>query len=407
MANTKENENLREDFPDVLRAVALFGILMVNMQYFHSSSFNMILGIDSTLGMGEYISQVFVKVFAQGKFWTIFSLIFGASLYFATGKVDRNVQIKRIFMVFIIGLLHYIFIWDGDILLSYAVAGVIILACLHKNIILMGLITLGMGVIAFFYSLDVFILIVAMWVLYFGVVNKELKSWLWWGLILWGCYFLINTWLFSTLGSDFYFYLTNMRMEEEIAMSTYQTYIQYRLDNFIYDTVNFSIMHILAIMAIGVGMVDFIFNKKEKENKKIIYIAGVLCLIISFLSTIYLPRMTEDNYLAYLFVFSTDLLWILPISIFYIYLAQKAMSKYVWIKKFLTSAGRMSLSIYISQSLFWVGIFYIFPGAAMAHHGLLLVCGVLFVGIQIYLANLWLGRFKYGPLEAIVKKIGG
>lgn len=67
----------------------------------------------------------------------------------------------------------------------------------------------------------------------------------------------------------------------------------------------------------------------------------------------------------------------------------------------LAAYGRMSLTGYMAQGLFWVPLYY---GFGLGLHNKLgatlsVLCGVPFLVAQIAVANLWLRRFRYGPLE--------
>ena len=69
--------------------------------------------------------------------------------------------------------------------------------------------------------------------------------------------------------------------------------------------------------------------------------------------------------------------------------------------RFLAPCGRMSLTIYVGQAFLFVPLFY---GYGLAWHESLGQAGSLAVGIvawllQMVLANYWLTRFQYGPLE--------
>ena len=67
---------------DVLRGLALFGILIVNAAYFGLPLSEVMSGIDSSDPVGDRITWVLVKVFAEFKFISIFSLLFGFGLLF-------------------------------------------------------------------------------------------------------------------------------------------------------------------------------------------------------------------------------------------------------------------------------------------------------------------------------------
>ena len=62
---------------DVVRGFALFGIFLMNIEFFNRS----ISGIGEGMPLGltgiDWLASWFIAYFVQGKFWTIFSLLFG------------------------------------------------------------------------------------------------------------------------------------------------------------------------------------------------------------------------------------------------------------------------------------------------------------------------------------------
>ncbi|USQ94937.1 DUF418 domain-containing protein [Caulobacter sp. RL271] len=71
------------------------------------------------------------QVFFQQKFYTLFGMLFGASVLLVGGEGgdrDRTTMIvKRLLALLAIGLLHGLVIWQGDVLSFYAVVGLIVL----------------------------------------------------------------------------------------------------------------------------------------------------------------------------------------------------------------------------------------------------------------------------------------
>lgn len=61
---------------------------------------------------------------AQGKFLTLFALLFGAGLQLLLKRGKRWIH-ARLFWLMVFGLLHSLFLWDGDILLDYGLIGLV------------------------------------------------------------------------------------------------------------------------------------------------------------------------------------------------------------------------------------------------------------------------------------------
>jgi len=114
---------------DVVRGAAILGILVVNMGLFFSPIYLELLGpawYDSNL---DRIVKKGIVAFAQGKFYTIFSILFGFGLaiqlerFRAGGMAFGNFWVRRMLVLLTIGLIHGLFIWFGDILTWYALGG--------------------------------------------------------------------------------------------------------------------------------------------------------------------------------------------------------------------------------------------------------------------------------------------
>ncbi|NOU59779.1 DUF418 domain-containing protein [Marinifilum caeruleilacunae] len=119
---------------DILRGFALLGILFINIQLFSlpNASFAnpLVLGEMSSL---DHFSYWFVHVFAELKFMTIFSILFGAGMLLFVNRLAEKemdgakIHIRRMMWLLLFGMIHAYFIWFGDILVAYSIIGLIVL----------------------------------------------------------------------------------------------------------------------------------------------------------------------------------------------------------------------------------------------------------------------------------------
>lgn len=113
---------------DVVRGFALIGIFLMNVEFFNRSIYGAEEGMPAGLTGLDWFASWFIAYFVQGKFWTIFSLLFGmgfAVMLTRAERADRAFMVpylRRILALAVFGALHFIFLWAGDILFSYAVA---------------------------------------------------------------------------------------------------------------------------------------------------------------------------------------------------------------------------------------------------------------------------------------------
>ncbi|MCD7976249.1 MAG: hypothetical protein LUG51_03505 [Tannerellaceae bacterium] len=115
---------------DALRGIALLGICLANFPEFSLYTFleGQVTGVMPTAGIDTVVKYL-QYVFVDGKFYTLFSLLFGVgfSLILSngaqTGYNGVTVFYRRMFFLFLIGLFHLLFLWAGDILILYAFVG--------------------------------------------------------------------------------------------------------------------------------------------------------------------------------------------------------------------------------------------------------------------------------------------
>jgi uncharacterized protein len=117
---------------DVVRAVALFGVLIVNLlTELRVSIFAQFFGPAEGTG-GDRAIDRFVAIAIEFKAFALFSLLFGIGLAIqlerarAGGRSFGVHLARRMGSLFVIGLAHLVLIWNGDILTEYALAGLLI-----------------------------------------------------------------------------------------------------------------------------------------------------------------------------------------------------------------------------------------------------------------------------------------
>jgi uncharacterized protein len=116
---------------DALRGFALLGIVAVNAQFFAAPLTSAPI-FKSPL---DILAYWFLSAFAMGKFFLIFSFLFGFGFATildraqASGKPVRGRFFRRLLALFLFGLLHATFLFSGDILMLYALLGIVLWLC--------------------------------------------------------------------------------------------------------------------------------------------------------------------------------------------------------------------------------------------------------------------------------------
>lgn len=110
---------------DVLRGFALLGILLMNIEAFVSPVLAAITGLDPMLTGADRWTDALIYILVQGKFYTLFSLLFGMGFAVmmaraqASGRSFGALYLRRTLVLLVIGLAHMVLIWSGDILTVY------------------------------------------------------------------------------------------------------------------------------------------------------------------------------------------------------------------------------------------------------------------------------------------------
>lgn len=124
----------RHSLLDVLRGFALLGVLLANMVSHSGYFFLSKAGIEA-LGTAEidHIAEWIEHFLIDGKFYSLFSMLFGIGFALQmkrSSALDTDFTARfrrRLVIMFILGLLHAILLYVGDILTVYALTGFVLL----------------------------------------------------------------------------------------------------------------------------------------------------------------------------------------------------------------------------------------------------------------------------------------
>ena len=118
---------------DLIRGIALLGILIMNIISFSNIGMGY---VNPTLGAGidgyNGVLHGFSYLFAEMRFMSIFSMLFGAGLILFTDNLQQKelpiarVHYRRMVLLLCFGFLHAYLIWMGDILVMYSLCGMLV-----------------------------------------------------------------------------------------------------------------------------------------------------------------------------------------------------------------------------------------------------------------------------------------
>ncbi|MDR1524613.1 MAG: DUF418 domain-containing protein [Tannerella sp.] len=118
---------------DVLRGIALLGICLANFPEFSLYTFQKedVTEAMPTAGVDRIIKYL-QYIFIDGKFYSLFSLLFGIGFAVIMSNLSKKgvtgywIFYRRMVILMVIGFLHLMFLWSGDILLLYALTGMLL-----------------------------------------------------------------------------------------------------------------------------------------------------------------------------------------------------------------------------------------------------------------------------------------
>lgn len=373
--------NERIDSLDIIRGFSLLGILLVNMFAFYLPMPH----IDLQNWFNDAVDIIWhqtLDIYVQSSFYPLFSILFGygMALQFIraqnTGTPFYTFARRRLLILFVLGMLHAIFIWWGDILAMYAFCGLFLLLFLRFNpkmILTFGLVIYGLMQVLFIaaYSMaGIAHEVVEAMSVDIVLVESAITAY---GIGGW-------TDAFSQRLNDL-----SIQMGPAMWISALFTILPYMLIGaaiakwqLIERAKSLKMLWlILAVIGISVGLfiksAPFIYERTYLLEYLKVYIGGPILSLgyLAFIVSICLiPYMTKILH---------------PIKL----------------------AGRMSLTIYIMQSIICTIIFYDFGfglyGRINVQLGVLIAIAIFIV--QLIFALIWFMKFKQGPLEAVVKRL--
>lgn len=369
---------------DALRGFALFGILQVNILAFSSTYYGTDAfsatrsGLDISLGL--LISALF-----ELKFYLIFSALFGYSLTLQMQSAAKAgaAFIPRILRrqagLFLIGLVHAVVLFHGDILTTYAVLGLVLL---------------------------VFRKIEDRWLLAgsAGLIVVTACAWL----------------ALAVLQGQTPAALDPVLVEQaaQRAEAAYRGDPISIMRRHLSDLADFAplLLMLQAPCALAMFLIGFVLGRRKVFESPEIYqprlggawriglTIGLPGAVIYAIATQFFPGTPWETAALGLSILTAPLLSLAMASGLFLFFDSGRARGPI---QLLSSAGRMALSNYIMQSIICALIFH---GYGLGLINRLSLVEVLGLGMLIYTAQLgfsqwWLKRCRYGPLEWLLRAV--
>lgn len=387
----------RETFMDVLRGFAILGIFIANLASF--TWYDARNGLSGPLlvpGWDEKM-QFLHHLLIEGKFYSIFSLLFGWGIALQFGRAEAKgvnalpLVRRRLLIMMGLGAVHLL-LWPGDIVFFYALLGFLLLP-LRKLSDKALLVTGG-------------ILVLSPILLYAAKMK--------WPALNTPADFMFET------GGKLDQHLLNAELSTDQSIASYLRtaswweLLKADISGFFYRYGYLffvsRIPKVLGMFLVGYALGRSGFYKNIAQHKKTLYIIMVAGLLIglpaNYFLAHYMSTATPDYFMlkpAGLYQTIAYALGVVPLALAYVSLFMLAYRSAAGKKSLsvLAPVGKMAFSNYILQTL--IGNF-VFLGAGLGMMEKVgpvcyTIFGILVFGCQILLSRTWLNYFHYGPVE--------
>ncbi len=376
----------RIELIDIVRGVALFGILAANIRGFAGPAiayFNPLLVWTS---MPDRLAQAFIDTFVQGKFITIFSFLFGLGFAVQLTRAEEKgakfggFYSRRMAILALIGIGHGLYIWFGDILLPYALIGFFLLLFKKRK----DKTLIGWAVVLYFVPM----MLMTMGVVAIELTGKEMKA-------------------PDTSPAEV------SRQIDVFASGSWSEIQQQRSRDVIANNWGFMPLISFQLLALFLfGMLAWrkgLFTPKPESIPKykkwmiIGYAIGVTGnLTATSLRWILEPPMFPPS-LTMLGIQVVSTFSIVPLSVGYVCTVIVLCQDDAWHRRLspFAAVGRTALSNYVLQSIIGTLLFYSYGLGWFGTMGPapLLGLSVVIFALQVAASNWWLRRYRFGPGE--------
>ncbi|MFC4254505.1 DUF418 domain-containing protein [Altererythrobacter xixiisoli] len=381
---------------DFIRGLAVMGILFSNITAFAHPT--LAYSWPGALPAGGWVSDGWVWLFqfvlVDGKFRGLFTLLFGAGLYLFSerllaGGADDRVQMRRLFWLLIVGLLHFVLLFSGDVLTLYAISGFVILPMLHwsaRRQLLAGLV---------WYAAGTLLMCAAMGspAMLEGSPERQAESSLQW----------------QGLEKAWQDRVAETAQEQQVVQSgNFAAVIRFRVTEHAGALTQLpwlAVMETIPMMLIGMALYRMGFFASRPNRRRLALawlglIGGALATLPiglwvmaerfpPFLTDLALFGLSAFPRLPMVIGAAALLVWLTP-------LVQQG-----WLGGRIIAAGRMAFSNYIGTSLVMVLLFQVFATDRFGMLHRLDLLGYVGMGCLLMLgwSEPWLRRCRHGPLE--------
>ncbi|MBX3114662.1 MAG: DUF418 domain-containing protein [Fimbriimonadaceae bacterium] len=363
---------------DFLRGMAILGILLANIFAFGWFGIaNEIAGHRSLPGEIPLLEALRVT-FITGKARALLCVLFGAGIYLqyrkrlSAGQSWPGSYAWRTVLLLIIGLIHGIFIWYGDILFSYSVVALFAMLCVRMSDRAMFWLAISMLILSILGGFGQLSARADM-----GGSGDPIASFLAWG--------------------------EHASEQHVYQAGTYLDQVVFRLKIFAISLMSlpFICLELGAMVAFGFLMAKKGLFSKPSGNLKLtkqLSLVGIAGLVLNF-ALAFWRLAPGGEVLDPLIEFGFNAPLSIGYAIWGAILIERGIAK--GFTNFISPVGKMALTCYLMQSLICTAVFYSWGGGLFARLSFLQILAVVPAvwAVNLIFAHLWLKKFPMGPVE--------
>ncbi len=380
---------------DIIRGFALLGIFLMNIEFFNRSFQSIISGLEAAQGL-DYLAGWLIYVFVQGKFWVLFSLLFGMGFVvmrdraMVAGRSFVAPYVRRTMALALFGLAHIYLLWVGDILLLYAISAMFLLAFFQLRGHALWLIGLFLYYAVVILAIGGGFALTVMPADILSEINQKMQKDVDSGLTA-----------ASVYASGNFFEITTQR---------HRDYWGYMFD----QAITAQSVMALGVFLLGNALISTGRIQQPRQHRQFfsLLLIGGLVLAVAFIGlSLSVGTSFPDNDQIGKAILASGLMLAgnLPLAMAYFSILVLICSSDIGIRmlSFLAPAGRMALTNYLLQSLLCSLIFYGYGAGLYGQIGRAGQVAIVFVtfAAQLILSYWWLQRFTFGPLEWVWRAV--
>jgi uncharacterized protein len=370
---------------DVIRGFALLGILVVNMSSFSG------MWMDQPTALPDQFAAFIVNVLFSGKFNSLFSLLFAIGFTIQLERLEQRagndarwIYVRRLLVLFAIGIAHAVLLWDGDVLHMYALLGFVLL--FMRNVSDRTVVVLIAALLLVPAARSLFLLLFSPpeWTAARLALRQE--------------YFAAAS---AALGSGSY--VDSVVQNLRALRSAYFT--AFGLEALL--LLGYALFLVTVLIGLLAGRYRWVQRAAENPAllRRVQWWAlgiGIAFGIAQAIASRYIePSVPSVWFIVLRTGYSVSRV---ALMVFYVAIIVRLASHARWRSWLmpLAAAGRMPLTNYLLQSMLCTAIFYGWGLGYWGRAGAAVQLGLafaIFFGLQVPLSLFWFRRFAYGPME--------